>query len=234
MLQELIAELDLLKDSERAQLSQRFFKTGKGEYGEGDIFIGLTVPQIRALAKKYQILSLGDITKLLSSPNHEYRLLALFILIFHYKKADIQGKKNVYDYYLTNTKYINNWDLVDSSAGYIIGEYLLDKSDRSMLYQLVKSPNLWEQRIAIIATMPFLKAKQFEDTIQISLLLLNHPHDLIHKAVGWLLREIGKVDESSLISFLDMYSSKMPRTALRYSIERLTVEKRQYYLKLGR
>lgn len=234
MLNELLIEIDLLRDSQRAILSQRYFKTGKGEYGEGDSFYGLSVPQIRKLAQKYKHLALQDITTLLVSKVHEIRLLALFILIFHFKKANIQGKKIVYEFYLAHTLYINNWDLVDSSAGYIVGQYLLDKSDREILYTLAKSSNLWEQRIAIIATMPFLKAYQFEDTVQICLLLLDHPHDLIHKAVGWLLREMGKVDEASLISFLDMYALKMSRTTLRYSIERLDEKGRQYYLKLGK
>ena len=219
-------DLQKLKDPEKAEILSRFFKTGKGEYGEGDIFLGIKVPEQRKIAKNYN-LSLKEIQELLSSNIHEYRLTALFILISKYKKSD---KKQIVNFYLKNTKNINNWDLVDISAPKILGDYLLDK-DKSVLYNLAKSNNLWERRIAILSTFTFIRNNQFEDTLNISEILLNDKHDLIHKAVGWMLREIGKKDQEIEENFLDKHYKNMPRTMLRYAIEKFEENKRKFYFK---
>lgn len=222
-------DLDKLKNPQKAKALSGFFKTGKGEYGEGDIFLGLTVPQQRQITKKYPDLSLEDLQKLLSSKIHEYRLTSLFILIAKYKKADEREKGEIFDFYLKNTKNINNWDLIDLSAPSIVGDYLLEK-DRAILYRLAKSKSLWEKRIAILATATFIKNGQLKDTLKISEILLNDKHDLIHKAVGWMLREIGKKDQKVEEQFLMKYYKTMPRTMLRYAIERFSEEKRKFYL----
>jgi len=227
MLNQLKEDLLKLGNSEKAKILSRFFKTGKGEYGDGDVFLGIKVPEQRKVAKKYLNLSLEDIQKLLSSEVHEHRLTSLFILIDKYKKSD--DKKEIFDFYLKNTKKINNWDLVDLSAGNVLGNYLLEK-DKSILYELAKSDNLWEKRIAIISTFAFIRDNKFEDTLKISELLLNDKHDLIHKAVGWMLREIGKRDQEVEEGFLKKYYKKMPRTMLRYSIEKFDEDKRKGYL----
>jgi len=223
------AKNDLLKSSNKrkAKILQRFFKTGPGEYGQGDIFIGVTVPQIRKLAKKYQELPLIQVEKLLKSPIHEQRLLALIILVLNFPKGN---QTEIYRLYLQNTKYINNWDLVDLTAGHIVGAYLWDKN-RAILYKLVRSKSLWERRIAIIATFYFIRNNQFQDTLKIAKALLGDQHDLIHKAVGWMLREVGKRDLKVEESFLKKYYSVMPRTMLRYAIERFPETKRQSYLR---
>lgn len=218
-------ELMAKASNERAAVSQRFFKTGKGEYGEGDIFIGLTVPQSREISKSYKELYFIEVEKLLHSKIHEERLIALYILVFKFKKEP----KKVFDFYLKNTKYVNNWDLVDSSAHLIVGEYLMDKA-RDLLYFLARSESLWEKRIAIIATFQFIRKNQFEDTIKIAEILLGGRHDLIHKAVGWMLREMGKKSEKTLEEFLNKHAQKMPRTMLRYSIEKLSPEKKRIYM----
>lgn len=197
----------------KAKFLARYFKTGKGEYGEGDVFLGLTVPQVRAIAKKHKDISLKDVEKLLQSPIHEYRLTALIILT---EKALTH---EIVDLYLRNTKYINNWDLVDLSSHEILGTWLLNKS-RNMLYKLAKSKNIWERRIAIISTFTFLKEKQLSDSLNLAEILLQDEHDLMHKAVGWALREVGKRDEKALTDFLDKHHKTMPRTTLRYAIER--------------
>ncbi|MAG45746.1 MAG: DNA alkylation repair protein [Nanoarchaeota archaeon] len=228
MLSQLQAELKSLENPEKAKIYQRFFKTGKGEYGEGDIFLGLTVPQQRQIAKKYPKLSLEKIQELLKSKIHEERVVALMILKHKYQKDS--NKKEIIDFYLKNTENINNWDLVDGSAPYILGNYLLDK-DRQPLYDLAISENLWGKRISIISTFEFIKNDQFEDTIKISEILLKDTHDLIHKAVGWMLRELGKKDQSLLEEFLNKHTKNMPRTMLRYAIEKFEETKRQYYLK---
>ena len=221
---------DIIKEanSEKAKILQGFFKTGKGEYGEGDIFLGITVPQSRKIAKKYSSLQLKEISLLLQSKVHEERLIALLILVEKYNKA--QDKNQIFDFYLKNTKYINNWDLVDLTADKIMGNFLLNKS-REVLYNLAKSDNLWERRIAIISTFHFIKNNQFNETLKIAEILLKDDHDIIHKAVGWMLREIGKRDLSILESFLKKYYNRMPRTALRYAIEKFPEDKRQAYLK---
>jgi len=222
-------DLQKLANPKQAEILQRFFKTGKGEYGEGDIFLGIKVPEQREVAKKYD-LTLEEIQDLLSDKVHEYRLTALFILVNKYKKSDKKNKKEIFDFYLKNTKSINNWDLVDLSAPNIVGDYLLDK-DKSILYKLAKSDNLWEKRIAVLATFAFIKDNQFEDAFKISEILLKDNHDLIHKAVGWMLREIGKRNLEAEERFLNNHYKKMPRTMLRYAIERFPESKRKYYLK---
>jgi len=226
MLNALKEELERNKDAEKAKVYSRFFKTGKGEYGEGDLFLGLSVPKQRKIAKNYIDLNLDEIQELLLSKIHEHRLVALMILIFKYKK---NFDKEIVDFYLQNTKNINNWDLVDLSAYQILGHYLLDK-DKSILYKLAKSDNLWEKRISIISTYEFIKNNKFEDTLEISEILLNDKHDLIHKAVGWMLREVGKRNLETEEEFLKKYYKQMPRTMLRYSIEKFWEEKRKFYL----
>jgi len=180
--------------SEKAKVLQRFFKTGPGEYGEGDIFIGVTVPDLRKTAKKYQKITLNETKELLNSKIHEERLVSTLILIQKFSNASLKEKGELVKYYLDNTKKINNWDLVDLSAPQIIGEYLKDKQDRTILYKLAKSNNLWERRISIITTLTFIRNNQFSDTLKLSTTLLHDKHDLIQKAVGWMLREVGKRD----------------------------------------
>lgn len=226
MYNKIITEINSFKNSEKKIILQRFFKTGPGEYGEGDIFLGLTNPIQRNIAKKYKDLALTDVKKLLISKYHEYRMIALFILIHKYPK----NKKEIFDIYLNNTKHINNWDLVDLSAPNIVGDYLLDK-DRKILYQLAKSNDLWEKRISILATFTFIRNNEYKDTLAISEILLNDKHDLIHKAVGWMLRELGKRVLQKEEEFLDRYSKVMPRTMLRYAIERFDENKRKKYMK---
>jgi 3-methyladenine DNA glycosylase AlkD len=226
MINSLKQDLTNLKNQEKAKILQRFFKTKKGEYGEGDIFLGVIVPNQRKVAQKYPNLNLKQIQTLLNSNIHEHRLTSLFILINQYKN----NKEKITNFYLKNTKNINNWDLVDSSAPKILGNYLLNK-DKSILYKLAKSKNLWERRISIISTLEFIKNNQFNDTIKLSKILLKDNHDLIQKAVGWMLREMGKRNNNLLENFLDKYHKQMPRTMLRYAIEKLNKDKRVYYLK---
>ncbi len=210
----------------------RFFKTGKGEYAENDIFYGLSVPQSRVIAGKYKDLQLNDVLALLKSKIHEARLIALLILVHKFQKGDQEQRYKIYNCYLSNTKYINNWDLVDLSADKIVGAYLLDK-DRDILEKLAMSTSIWERRISIIATFQFIKEKkEYKDTFKISKILLFDKHDLIQKAVGWMLREVGKrVSEAKEEEFLKPVYKKMPRTMLRYAIERFPEEKRLRYLK---
>ena len=222
--------LKKLGNKEHAAVSQRFFKTGPGEYGEGDIFIGIRVPVLRKLVKEYKDLPVSEIKILLRSPIHEERLLAILLFVHKFTKGDDDGKKNIYDLYLNSTEFINNWDLVDTSAEHIVGEYLMDKSKRP-LYRLAKSNNLWERRIAIMATFHFVKRHEFSETLKISSMLLADRHDLIHKATGWMLREIGKRDLNTEEAFLKEHYNKMPRTMLRYAIEKFPEKIRQGYLK---
>lgn len=234
-LKDLVKELNSLENKKQAKLLQGFFKTGKGEYGEGDIFLGIKVPVQRKVAKKYLCLSLDDLQQLLKSSIHEHRLVALMILVDKFNKSNDDkkhNKKQIVDFYLSNSHYINNWDLVDLSSPRIIGMYLLDKpeSARRVLYDFAKSSNLWEKRIAIISTLAFIKNKQYADTLQIAEILLNDKHDLIHKAVGWMLREVGKMDVEVEESFLKKHYKQMPRTMLRYAIERFDEGKRKHYL----
>ena len=224
------AKLRGLAKKENAEVAQRFFKTGPGEYGEGDKFLGIRVPVLRKLAKEYQAISVGEAEKLLKSPIHEERLLALFILIRIYSKGVEFVKKRIYDFYLNNTKFINNWDLVDASAEHIVGHFLLDKR-KDPLFRLAKSKNLWERRISIMATFCFIKCQKYSDTLEISEVLLHDKEDLIHKAVGWMLREVGKRNLPLEEEFLKAHYKDMPRTMLRYAIERFPESKRQLYLK---
>lgn len=271
---ELKGELKKAGGPERAKASQRYFKTGKGQYGFGDVFLGVSVPVQRAIAKKYRDLQLAEVEKLLQSKIHEERLTASIILVDQFKKADDETKKAIYEFYLLNTRYINNWDIIDGSAGYIVGEYLVDK-DKSVLTKLAKSDSIWERRIAIISTFAYITRGDPGETLKIAAILVRDDHDLIQKAVGWMLREVGKrcgVDHqtkrasslavpggthrrlttprlpSSLPSrtssssgdlsgqdiledFLKKHYKTMPRTMLRYAIERFPEAKRQAYLK---
>ena len=229
MLNQIKKDLLQLGNPEKAKKLSGFFKTGKGQYGEGDVFLGIPVPEQRKVANRYIDLSLDDLQELLRSKIHEYRLTALLILVSKYGKADSSGKDEIFGFYLNNTEYVNNWDLVDSSAPKIVGDYLVNK-DRSILFKLAKSSNLWERRIAVLATFMFIRNNDFEDALRISKLLLHDEHDLIHKAVGWMLREIGKRDQAPIEHFLDEYNTQMPRTMLRYAIERFDENKRKFYL----
>jgi len=222
-------DLKKLANPKQAALLQRFFKTGKGEYGEGDIFLGIKVPEQRKIANKYD-LDLKEIQGLLNSKIHEHRLTSLFILIKKYNKSNENERKKIFEFYLRNTKNINNWDLIDLSAPKIVGNYLLDK-DRSVLYKLAKSNSLWEKRISILATAAFIVNDEYKDTLRIAEILLNDKHDLIHKGVGWMLREVGKRDQKIEEEFLKKYYKKMPRTMLRYAIEKFEENKRLFYLK---
>ena len=227
----ILKEIISKKNKNKGVFLLRFFKTGPGQYGEGDLFLGITVPESRKIAIKYHNIKLVDIFELLKNKYHEVRLVALLILVHQYKHAENEtSKKIIYNFYLKNTKYINNWDLVDLSASCIIGDYLINK-DRKILLKLAKSKNIWERRIAIISTFAFIYNRESYWTFRIVKILLNDSHDLIHKACGWMLREVGKrVSEIDLTSFLDTYGPQMPRTMLRYSIERLPEKKRLYYL----
>ena len=228
--QEIRSRLRKLGDKERAKNSQWFFKTGPGEYGEGDRFLGIKVPELRKLAKEYQAIPLTEVTHILKSPIHEERLLALLILVRAFAKGDEHVKETIYNLYLKNTQYINNWDLVDLSAVYIVGAFLMAKSKKP-LYTLAKSNNMWERRIAIMATFYFIKGGQFTETLKIARMLLSDEEDLIYKAVGWMLREVGKRDLHAEERFLKAHYKKMPRTMLRYAIEKFPEPKRQRYLK---
>lgn len=217
-------------DQKQAFILKRFFKTGPQEYAEGDKFLGIKVPLLRDIAREHQELSLKETEQLLHSTFHEERLLALFILIFHFNKADSRKKEKIYRLYLKSTKYINNWDLVDGTAKFIVGAFLLDK-DRGVLDELARSRNMWERRIAILSTFHFIEKGVFGDTLKLAKILLNDKEDLIHKAVGWMLREVGKRSLNTEEDFLKKHYKVMPRTALRYAIERFPEGKRQAYLK---
>jgi 3-methyladenine DNA glycosylase AlkD len=219
-----------LGNNERAQVLQGFFKTGPGEYGEGDVFLGIRVPQLRKLAKEYQDMEITDVRELLMSPIHEERLFSLFILIPAFSGGSESEKKRIYDFYIKNTRFINNWDLVDLSAEHIVGAFLMDKS-KGPLYKLAKSTLLWNRRISIISTFHYIKRNHFSVTLKIARMLIRDKEDLIHKAVGWMLREIGKRDQPTEEIFLKEQYRKMPRTMLRYAIERFPEPKRKRYLK---
>jgi 3-methyladenine DNA glycosylase AlkD len=223
-------KLKALSNVQIAKTSQRFFKTGPGEYGEGDQFSGIRVPVLRKLAGEYQDLKLSQVTPLLQSPIHEQRQLALFILVRKYNRGNPADQKRIYELYLDNIQFVNNWDLVDCSAEHIVGAYLFDKS-KVPLYQLARSENLWQRRIAIMSTFHFIKRNTFAETLKIAQYLLQDPEDLIHKAVGWMLREIGKRDLITEEQFLRKHYPKMPRTMLRYAIEKFPEPERQRYLK---
>jgi 3-methyladenine DNA glycosylase AlkD len=222
-------QINAIASPEIAQTMQWFFKTGKGEYGECDVFVGLKVPTQRILAREFRDLTLNDLKSLLNSRVHEERLISLFILVHLYEKGDEKEKKQLFTFYLKNLKGVNNWDLVDLSAPKIVGNYLMNK-DKSLLNKFAKSDNLWKRRIAIISTQEFIRNNKFDTTLKIARILLNDEHDLIHKAVGWMLREIGKRDLIKEEKFLKVYYKKMPRTMLRYAIEKFPEAKRQKYL----
>ncbi len=230
---EISNRLKKMGNKEDARFLQGFFKTGPGQYGEGDIFLGVRVPAVRKLAGEYNDLSLKETLSLLKSPYHEVRLFALISLVNTFATTDESTQKKTYDLYLANTSHINNWDLVDISAPNIVGAYLFTKS-RKPLYQLAKSKSLWERRIAVLATFHFIKNNQFEDSIRIAEVLLHDKEDLIHKAVGWMLREVGKRNSESAEKFLRKYCREMPRTMLRYAIEKFTPERRKMFLNDGR
>ena len=228
---EIQLELEKASTPEKRDFLPHFFKTGKGGYGEGDKFIGVIVPDIRKIAKANKSLPSNELTDLLNNEYHECRMCALFILVEKFKKANEPDRKQIVDFYLAHSHRINNWDLVDLSSKDILGEYLIDKEDRKILYKLAKSELLWDQRIAVIATFAFIKKGDFTDIINLSEQFLSHKHDLMHKAVGWMLREAGKRDKTVLINFLNKHHKVMPRTMLRYSLEKLTAEEKAYYMK---
>ena len=225
----LCAELDGAGDPQRAQHLQRFFRTGPGEYGEGDRFLGLRVPEVRAIARRHRELPLPDLADVLASRWHEHRQAALFVLADRYRRAEPAEREAITAFYLDHLDAVNSWDLVDGSAPHILGAHLLDR-DRAVLYELAASGHLWRQRVAVLATFAFIRAGQFQDTLRLAELLRDHPHDLIHKAVGWMLREIGKRDRAAEERFLDRHAARMPRTMLRYAIEKFEPERRRSYL----
>ncbi len=228
--EELKNDLKFLANFEHANNLQWFFKTGKGQYGEGDVFIGVKVPNIRKVANRFVELSLSEIKKLLYSRIHEERLCALLILVDKFAKSNDTEKKKIFDFYIKNAKRANNWDLVDLSCPKIVGNYLLDKN-KDILYKFAISKNLWQRRISIISTYTFIKNMKFADSFRLAKILMNDKHDLIHKAVGWMLREIGKRNQLQEEKFLKKYYIKMPRTMLRYAIEKFEENKRIAYLK---
>ena len=226
-------ELKKLGDSEKAKILQGFFKTGKGQYGEGDVFLGVSVPQTRIVVKKHHELTLEETEELLKSKIHEERLAAILLLVYHFENAvkekNEKKQKEIFDFYLSKASKVNNWDLVDLSAPKISGPYLLSRN-RKILYKLANSKNLWEKRIAIISTFAFIRNSEFNDTFEITKTLLRDEHDLMHKACGWMLREVGKRDQPALEEFLKKHYKKMPRTMLRYAIEKFDEKKRKNYL----
>lgn len=231
MLENLIKDLGRVANPAKAKILAKFFKTGPGEYGEGDIFLGITVPVQREIAKKYLNLNFSDLEKLLNSQYHEHRLVALLVLVEKYKTATEKEKKEIFNFYLKKARAgrINNWDLVDLSAPTIVGDYLF-ALDKGVLYNLAKSKNIWIRRIAILATYSFIRQKKFSEILKLSKILVSDSEDLIHKAVGWMLREMGKRDKKVLEKFLHQFADQMPRTMLRYAIEKFNPTERQKYL----
>lgn len=227
---EIQKELETYVDPVKREYLHGFFKTGKGQYGEGDKFLGVVVPNTRIVAKRHKDIPFEVMAELLQSEWHECRLCALLMMVERFKKSDEKEREAIYRFYLSQTERINNWDLVDLSAPYIVGEYLRDKS-RDDLYRLAESNLLWEQRIAVVATVTLIRNNDFTDILRLAELLLQHKHDLMQKAIGWMLREMGKKDRDLLLQFLDKYRMVMPRTMLRYSIEKLTEAERKYYMK---
>lgn len=226
----ILSELYSISNPEKALFLQRFFKTGPGQYAEGDIFLGIVVPLTRNVAKANRNTPLEELHRLLASPFHEARLCALLILAEQFKKAPDSRRKELFDFYLKHTDRINNWDLVDVTCPHIVGAYLLDK-DRSALYTLAQSTNLWEQRIAVVSTLAFIRNREFDDSLALVEQLKMHPHDLMHKATGWMLREIGKKERAVLTRFLEVHATELPRTTLRYAIEHYPEEERLYFMK---
>ncbi len=233
-LKKLQSEIQKNADPIRAKNLRWFFKTGKGEYGEGDVFIGLTVPLSRKIAQQFKYLNLKEISQLLKSKIHEERLIALLILIYNFENTPLTNQEKIFKFYLRSTRYINNWDLVDLSAHKILGVYLRGQSKqktRVLLTRLAHSKNIWERRIAVLTTFNFIKYNRFNESLLLAKFLLNDQHDLIHKAVGWMLREVGKRNSQVEMQFLKKYYQKMPRTMLRYAIEKFNEKERQKYLK---
>lgn len=233
MNQLVLKELEKYIDKKKSVDLARFFKTGKGEYGEGDKFLGITVPNIRKVVKEFRTLSLDELKEFLYSEYHEHRMFAVLVLTCQYESKRLQisqTKEEIYNFYLEHRKQINNWDLIDVTCPHIIGAHLYDK-DRAILYEFANSSNLWEKRISIISTFAFIKKNQFDDTLAIADILLDDKHDLIHKAVGWAIRNVGIKDESRMIEFLKARYKSMPRTMLRYAIEKLDEDLRQKFLK---
>ena len=228
-----LSELQSIGSLEKAVHLSRFFKTGPGQYGEGDRFLGVMVPYSRAIAKANKAMPLEEVQLLLESPWHEARLCALLILVYRFKERKIteEEREQIYSFYIKNARRCNNWDLVDLSCRDIVGEYLVDK-ERSILYRLADSENLWEQRIAVVATWAFIRRSDFNDTLALAERLMAHKHDLMHKAVGWMLREVGKKDRETLTNFLEKNATQLPRTTLRYAIEHYPEPQRQYFLKM--
>ena len=219
-----------LGSKEKAEVAQRFFKTGPGEYGEGDVFLGVRAPELRGLAKEFQDLAPKETRTLLRSELHEERALALLILVRNYTRGDQREQERIYKLYMNHLRFINNWDLVDVSAEHVVGAHLRDKGKKP-LYHLARSKNLWKRRISILATFHYIKRNEFSETLKIAKWLLSDEEDLIHKAVGWMLREVGKRDLPTEERFLKAHHRKMPRTMLRYAIERFPEPKRQRYLR---
>jgi len=237
MLNELKSKLFSYANSEKAKLLQRFFKTGKGEYGEGDVFIGVMVPQTREVVKEFwNKISFKEIQELLNSKVHEERLCGILILVKKYQKfkkeKNFLEQKKIFEFYLKNFNRINNWDLVDLSSPNIVGDFVFFNPEfKKIIFEFVQSENLWKKRIAVLSTFYFIREKDFEEAFEFAKILLKDKHDLIHKAVGWMLREIGKRDEKKLEKFLEEHHKKMPRTMLRYAIEKFDDDKRKIFLK---
>lgn len=221
--------LEKLADDRKKQQTQKFFKTNKGDYAEKDHFLGVYVPDLKRIASEHQDLGFHELDHLISSKFNEKRLLALFILVKQYKKGDLKKQEKIYKFYLEHLKCVDNWNLVDSSAPYILGPHLFDR-DKNLLFQLIQSESVWERRIGILATFYFIKNGRFETSFEIARRLLKDKHDLIHKALGWMLRTIGKKNIVELKNFLDEYSPEMPRTTLRYAIERFSGEEKELYM----
>ena len=230
MIRQIRTALETEADPAKAAFFPRFFKAGKGEYAEGDVFLGVTVPQQRLIAKRFKDAPLPVIETMLADPVHEMRLTALLILGLQFAKGTPDARRTIVDFYLRHLDGVNNWDLVDGSAPYILGAYLVTKKDRSVLYRLARSGKLWRERVAMVATWGLIRTGDIEDAIRIAEILVHHKHDLIHKAVGWMLREVGKKDEAVLHAFLDKHAATMPRTALRYAIERLPKTQKKRYM----
>lgn len=229
MVEKIKQRLSEKSNPDKIKILSSFFKTGKGEYGEGDIFIGIAVPENRKVAKEFVLADFDCIEDLINSPIHEERLCALIIMVEKFKKADEEMKSRIFNFYLSHTEKINNWDLVDLSAPYIVGAYLIGK-DKEILYKLSESENIWERRISIVSTLFFIRKGETNDALRLAEILVNDRHDLIQKATGWVLREVGKKNEKLLTAFLEKYCRTMPRTMLRYSIEKLDLDKKNYYM----
>lgn len=229
MYKKIVDEIKSFSTPEGAKRRASFFKTGRGEYAEGDLFLGVDSPSLRKIAKKYfKAVSYADLQKMLESPYHEIRVGAVFILVLMFQHSSEEERKKIFDFYMENIRYINNWDLVDVSAPYIVGPVAFE--NESVLFSLAKSCRLWEERVSVVATLYFIKQNRFDVTLSLGEYFLTHRHDLMHKAVGWMLREVGKRDEKVLCDFLDKHINQMPRTMLRYAIERFPEDKRRRYL----